>query len=126
MKGCFKTSQAGFKALLRRQKVIDEYLNILPDQLGRFRALVSTWTKYAETQYGVSERLFFDDGFKAIPNEQAFHIIDFKKGVKYPENEWVGTDVREPIEKDLVKEYRQTMLSLEDYLIDNQIVIKIC
>lgn len=122
---CFKTSEAGFKALLRRKGLIDEYLNIL--DLGRFRSEVSQWTNYANSQYGVSERLFFDEqnGTKAVPNQRAFQLIDWKKGVKYPENEWVGNDVRE-VEKDLVKEYKQTMSSLEDYLIDNQIIIKIC
>lgn len=86
---CFKTSEAGFKALLRRKGLIDEYLNIL--DLGRFRSEVTQWSNYANSQYGVSERLFFDEqnGTKAVPNQRAFQIIDWKKGVKYPENEWV-------------------------------------
>ena len=123
---CYKTSEAGFKALLRKKGLIDEYLNIL--DIGRFRSEVTQWTNYAYDKYGITERLFFDEqnGTKAVPNEKAFQIIDWKKGVKYPENEWVGIDVREPVEKDLVKEYKQTMLSLEDYLIDNQIIVKIC
>lgn len=93
MKGCFSTSAAGFKALLRREKVIDEYLNIL--NLGRFRSLVTQWTNYANSQYGVSERLFFDEqnGTKAVPNQEAFQTIDFKKGIEYKENEWVSLTV---------------------------------
>lgn len=95
---CFKTSNASFKYLLRKKGLIDEYLNIL--DLGRFRSEVSQWSKYAYDKYGITERLFFDEqnGTKAVPNERVFQIIDYKKGVKYPENEWVGTDVREPIE----------------------------
>jgi len=89
---CFKTSSASFKYLLRKKGLIDEYLNVL--DLGRFRSEVTQWSNYANSQYGITERLFFDEqnGTKAVPNEKAFQIIDWKKGVKYPENEWVERD----------------------------------
>lgn len=95
---CFKTSQAGLKNLLIRKGIVDIYYNIL--DLGRFRTEVTQWTNYAYDKYGITERLFFDEqnGTKAVPNERAFQIIDWKKGVRYPENEWVGRDIREPVE----------------------------
>lgn len=90
---CFKTSSASFKYLLRKKGLIDEYLNVL--DLGRFRSEVTQWSNYAYDKYGITERLFFDEqnGTKAVPNERAFQIIDYKKGVKYPDNEWVGKDL---------------------------------
>lgn len=95
---CFKTSQAGLKNLLVRKGVIDTFYNIL--DLGRFRSEVTQWSNYANSQYGVTERLFFDEqnGTKAVPNQRAFQIIDWKKGVRYPENDWVNEDlIAEPI-----------------------------
>ena len=95
---CYKTSQAGLKNLLVKKGIVDTYYNVL--DLGRFRSEVTQWSNYANSQYGITERLFFDEqnGTKAVPNERAFQIIDYKKGVKYPDNEWVGTDAREPVE----------------------------
>ena len=69
-----------------RKGLVDQYYNIL--DLPRFRAYVSDISRYAG-KYGITERLFFEENDRAIPNTQAFQLIDFRKGIKYPENEWV-------------------------------------
>ena len=115
------TSKANTKSFLINRGVIDKYYNIL--DLPRFRAYVTDLSNYSK-KYGIDQRLYFEEGNKAIPNTEAFQIIDKKKGITYPENEWVDTDLTKKI--DLVKEYKQTILSLEDYLIKNQIITKIC
>ena len=95
---CYKSAEANLKNLLKKKGLIDEYLNVL--NLGGFRTEVSVWSKHAKEKYGIDERLFYDEqnGTKAVPNKRAFQLIDWKKGVKYPENEWIGNTLIEPIE----------------------------
>ena len=97
---CFKTSEASTKNKLFQEKLIDQYLNIL--DLGKFRARVTELSNYASSKYGITERLFYDEqnGTKAVPNKKAFQLIDYKKGIKYPENEWVEKFIPELGEED--------------------------
>ena len=77
----FKTSEAAAKAGLRTQGAINEFLKIL--DLPKFRKLNSQYSNYASETYGVNERLFSEDGDKAVPNRQAFKKIDAIKGIHY-------------------------------------------
>lgn len=101
---CFITSEAGAKSSLRSKQLIDDYLNIPNGMLGRFREEVTRLSRYANDKYGVSERLFFDEqnGTKAVPNQRAFQIIDWKKGIKYPENEWVGNSIEQVLDRNFI------------------------
>lgn len=88
---CFKTSRANTLSYLRTRNLIDKYLNIL--ELGRFREEVSRLSEYAKQKYGIEGRLLYDEqnGTKAVPNETLFQIMDWKDGIKYPQNMWIET-----------------------------------
>ena len=81
---CFKYSINGAKSDLIKRHLIDKFNNILPGQLGAFRARVTELSNYASSKYGVTERLFYDEqnGTKAVPNLNAFKQIDRKKGIQ--------------------------------------------
>ena len=81
----FKTSEAAAKAGLRTKGAINEFLRIL--DLPLFRKLNSQYSNYANETYGVKERLFSEDGDKAVPNRKAFKQIDAIKGIHYQINE---------------------------------------
>lgn len=108
---CFITSEASTKNKLFQEKLIDKYLNIL--DLGKFRARVTELSNYASSKYGITERLFYDEqnGTKAVPNKRAFQLIDYKKGVKYPENEWIDTE--ETIEKEEQEQLPENLYQLQ-------------
>ena len=111
---CFKTSEASTKNKLFQEKLIDQYLNIL--DLGKFRARVTELSNYASSKYGITERLFYDEqnGTKAVPNKKAFQLIDYKKGIKYPENEWVEKFIPELGEEYWKQTYLKSRLPDEE------------
>ena len=81
----FITAEAASKAALRTRGIIDKFLNI--KKLAEFRKLNSIWSKDAEARFGIKERLFFEDGEKAVPNTIAFKAIDQAKGIYYEEDD---------------------------------------
>jgi hypothetical protein len=89
MKSCdFKTTEASTKAWFRTKGLIDRYLNIL--DLGKFRVANREMSELSFDKYGIEGKLFLEENEKkAIPNTQLFQQIDRKKGIKYPNNEWV-------------------------------------
>ena len=66
----FKTSEAATKSAMRTKGAINEFLKIL--DLPLFRKLNSQYSTYANKVYGIKERLFSEDGDKAVPNRKAF------------------------------------------------------
>lgn len=94
-KSCeFRTSEASSKSWLRTKGIIDQYLNI--KDLNSFRKAVLDLTALAKKDYNVDKgRLFgeVNQGTKATVNYKAFHLIDAKKGIFYPENKYlIGSD----------------------------------
>ena len=90
MKSCeFTTSEASTKSWFRTNGLIDKFLNIL--DLNKFRIKNTEFSNYAETQYGVEGRLFYEEqsGKKALPNTTLFHQIDAAKGNWYKENQYL-------------------------------------
>lgn len=81
----FATAEAASKAAMRTQGAIDDFLNI--KNLIKFRKLNTEWSNAARDRYGVTERLFFEDNNKAVPNKVAFKKIDIAKGVFYQEKD---------------------------------------
>jgi len=77
----FKTAEAASKAILRTNRVIDEFLNI--KNLSEFRRLNGLWSDSAKERFGIQEKLFLEDNNRAIPNKKAFKNIDNAKGINY-------------------------------------------
>jgi hypothetical protein len=77
----FKTSEAATKSAMRTKGAINEFLKIL--DLPLFRRLNSQYSNYASEKYNIKERLFFEDGDRAVPNRGAFKQIDNIKGIHY-------------------------------------------
>jgi hypothetical protein len=77
----FKTSEAATKSAMRTKGAINEFLKIL--DLPLFRKLNSQYSNYANETYNIKERLFLEDGDKAVPNRKAFKQIDTAKGIYY-------------------------------------------
>ena len=78
------TSRASVRQQLVLQGVIDKYNKIL--DYPKFISLANKWSKDAYERFGVGKLMFEENG-KVLFNEEAFQIIDAKKGIKYPENE---------------------------------------
>lgn len=89
MKSCdFRTSEASYKAWLRTNNIIDKFLNV--KDLNKFRASVTKVTNIVRIKLGIDEgRLMTDEEGKVIINKKAFHTIDAKKGIYYPENSYL-------------------------------------
>lgn len=102
----FKTSEASTKSWLLERNIIDKYRNIL--DLNKFRAEVTRLSKYANTKYGVQQRLFSEtpDGKKAIPNRDAFKAIDNAKGIFYQQGDQLTSS----------KASSQTIAMVKDFL----------
>lgn len=83
-KNKFVTAEASSKASLRTKGAIDRYLNII--DLNLFRTLNTEWSNDAKKRFNISERLFFEENNKALPNTSAFKQIDNAKNIFYKES----------------------------------------
>lgn len=77
----FVTAEASSKAKLRTIGAIDKFLNIR--NLNLFRQKNTDWSNDAKERFGIVERLFAEDGSRAVPNKRAFKAIDSAKGINY-------------------------------------------
>lgn len=86
----FKTSEASTKSWFRTKKIIDEYLNILPDKLNDFRRANREESEIANQTYGILGKMFAEKEVNSksivIPNVKMFRRIDAAKGKLYPDN----------------------------------------
>lgn len=98
----FKTSEASSKASLRTKGAIDSFLNII--DYNKFNNLNNQWTKDAKSRFDVKGRLFSEQDGKAVPNKEAFKIIDNARGIFYQKP---GTSVEKASPKliSLMKEF---------------------
>ncbi len=102
----FFTSEASTKSRLRTLGVINEFLII--KNLQKFRELNTKWSDDAKARFNVKERLFFEDGNKAIPNTKIFKLIDNAKGTFYQE-EGAESSVASPQTLALVRQLAEKM-----------------
>jgi len=112
----FKTSEAATKAALRTRGVIDRFLNIL--NLPKFRELNVLWSNDAKARFGIQEKLFAEDGLKAVPNRAAFKAIDNAKGIYYQVQDVpASTASEETVQKviEVAKKMGINLQKLSDY-----------
>lgn len=77
----FKTAEANSKAELRRLGIIDRFLNII--DYSKFVRKNREWTDNAKARFDIPGKLFYEENNKALPNKEAFKIIDNSKGIYY-------------------------------------------
>ncbi len=77
----FKTAEASTKSWLRTQGIIDQFLKIL--DYNKFVKSNNELSDVAKEKYGITGKLFYEEGGKAVPNKAAFKQIDNAKGVFY-------------------------------------------
>jgi hypothetical protein len=82
----YKTAEASTKYVLRKEGVIDKYLNVI--DYAKFVKLNNQWSKNAEERFAVTGNLFSTnaEGTRAFPNKEIFRAIDRAKNINYPED----------------------------------------